>query len=184
LVFVGWVTQEKGVFEAIEVLYRLRRRHPFTTLTVVGSGRDLELFRARVHKRGLTDAVRLCGWLDRQKVQCILRDSDVFLFPSHSEGLPNAVLEAMAAGLPVVATRVGGVPDLICDGQNGFLVDVGDIDGMTTHISDLMQDPERASRIGALGRQTVTERCNIERVWPRFEEAIHRAVGWVGRAEE
>ena len=184
LVFVGWVTREKGLFEALEVLACVRRHHPSATLTVVGGGRDLEAFRDHVRDRDLTEAVRLCGWLDGHQVRRILRDSDVFLFPSHFEGLPNAVIEAMAAGLPVIATRVGGVPDLIRHGENGFLVDVGDVDTMTAHVTDLLQHPERAKAIGARSRQTAVELCDIERVWPHFEEAIRRAAARVGRAAE
>jgi len=182
IVFVGWVTREKGVFEALEVLGGVQAAHPSATLTVVGGGRDLEAFRERAAVAGLSRAVRTTGWLGRREVQRVLGESDVFLFPSHSEGLPNAVIEAMAAGLPVVATGVGGLPDLIRHSENGFLVEVGDVSDMTARVVELFSRPDLAGQIGQSGRQTVIERCDIERVWPRYARAIHEAAWRAGRA--
>jgi len=181
IVFVGWVTREKGVFEALDVLVGVRQVHPSATLTIVGGGRDLDTFAAIVDERGLRCAARITGWLGRHDVQRVLSESDVFLFPSHSEGLPNAVIEAMAAGLPVVATRVGGLPDLIRHRENGFLVEVGDVAGMTERISELLARPDQAQEIGQRGRQTVVERCDIDRVWPRYAHAIRQAAWHAGR---
>jgi glycosyltransferase involved in cell wall biosynthesis len=181
LVFVGWVTREKGVFEALEVFEGVRRLHPSATLTVVGGGRDVDAFGAAVRRRGLTSLVNALGWVDWHEVQRILRDSDIFLFPSHFEGLPNAVIEAMAAELPVVATRVGGVVDLIRHGENGFLVDVGDVMLMTSLVGDLLDRPDQAREMGLRARRTVAERCDIENVWPRYAEAIREAAARAGR---
>ena len=181
LVFVGWVTREKGVFEALDVLADVRILYPSATLTVVGGGRDLEEFTRAVEARRLMCAVRITGWLSNGEVQRILRDSDVFLFPSHFEGLPNAVVEAMAAGLPVVATRVGGVPDLIRHGESGFLADVGDVVGMAKRVSELLAQPDLAREIGRRAREIVLERCDIERVWPRYAQALHDAATLAGR---
>jgi glycosyltransferase involved in cell wall biosynthesis len=180
LAFVGWVTREKGIFEALEVLGRLRQWHPSATLTVAGGGRDTNAFLAAASARGLIGAVHMRGWVDGEEVRRILRESDVFLFPSHCEGLPNALIEAMAAGLPSVAARVGGVPDLIRNGENGFLVDVADVDRMTTLVGELVSCPERAREIGLRARQTAEDRCDIERVWPRYADAIHQAVAHAG----
>jgi glycosyltransferase involved in cell wall biosynthesis len=181
IVFVGWVTREKGVFEALDVLAGVRIVHPSATLTIVGGGRDLDAFTRDVEDRGLQGAVRMTGWLSRQEVQRILRESDVFLFPSHFEGLPNAVVEAMAVGLPVIATRVGGVPDLIRHGDSGFLVDVGDIAGMTMTVNDLFARPDLAREIGRRGREAVLDRCDIERVWPQYARVLHEAATRAGR---
>ena len=181
IVFVGWVTREKGVFEALDVLAGVRVRHPSATLTIVGGGRDLDAFTLDVEGRGLQGVVRITGWLSHQEVQRTLREGDVFLFPSHFEGLPNAVVEAMAAGLPVVATRVGGVPDLIRHGESGFLVDVGDIASMTMRVNQLLAQPDRAQEIGRRGREVVVDRCDIDRVWPRYAQALHAAAARAGR---
>jgi len=183
LAFVGWVTREKGVFEALDVLAEVRILYPATTLTVVGGGRDLEAFTRAVEARGLTCAVRTTGWLSNGEVQRILRDSDVFLFPSHFEGLPNAVVEAMAAGLPVVATRVGGVPDLIRHGQSGFLADVGDVVGMAKMVGQLLAEPDLARELGRRGRDIVLERCDIERVWRQYAHVLHDAATLAGRGD-
>ena len=181
IVFVGWVTREKGVFEALDVLASVRSVHPLATLTIVGGGRDLDAFTRDVEGRGLQGVVRMPGWLSRREVQRTLGESDVFLFPSHFEGLPNAVVEAMAAGLPVIATRVGGVPDLIHHGESGFLVDVGDIAGMTAIVNELLARPDQAREIGRRGREAVLGRFDIERVWPQYARVLHQAAMRAGR---
>jgi glycosyltransferase involved in cell wall biosynthesis len=180
LAFVGWVAREKGIFEALEVFDRLHRVSPSVTLTVAGGGRDMGAFLAAIATRGLADAVSVRGWVNGEEVRRILRDCDVFLFPSHSEGLPNALIEAMAAGLPAVATRVGGIPDLIENGENGFLVDVANIDQMTTVVRNLVACPDRAREVGLKARKTAADRCDIERVWSRYADTIYRAVTRAG----
>ena len=182
LVFVGWATREKGVFETVEVLARVRLSHPSATLTIVGGGRDLVAVMSDVSVRELTDAVHSTGWLAYDQVQQVLGESDVFLFPSHFEGLPNAVIEAMAAGLPIVATRVGGIPDVIRHGCNGYLVEVGDVADMVDRVNALLERPDLAQEMGQRGRQTALECCDIESVWPRYARAIREAAALTGRS--
>lgn len=123
-------------------------------------GRDLEhggaheaLLRAEAERLGVSDRVVFAGY--RDDVPALLAGCDVFCLPSRAEGLPLVVLEAMAAGKPVVATAVGGVPELVVHGATGLLVAAGDIDALRRALADLLADAERARRLGEAGRERV-----------------------------
>jgi glycosyltransferase involved in cell wall biosynthesis len=97
------------------------------------------------------------GWLDADAKARALRESDVFLMPSTSEGLPVALLEAMAYGKPIVATRVGGIPDVLADGREGLLVPPGDVDALAGAVGTLVADPQRAQALGRAAKERVAE---------------------------
>jgi len=182
LVFVGVADRAKGIFELLEAFRRLHPAHPDATLTFVGGGPDLEKLRAATRTAGLEASIATLGWVPTARVADLLREHDAFLLPSHYEGLPNALLEAMAAGLPVIATRVGSIPDVITTADNGLLIAAKDIDALTAAMTELLESPERARAMGRRGRQTVETVHDIERVWPRYAEAIDRALGLAGRS--
>ncbi len=175
-VFVGWITREKGVFELLEAFARLHRDVPDARLTFAGGGRDLEELRAEVRRAGLEAAISTPGWVDRDTVRTLLAEAEAFVLPSHFEGLPNAMLEAMAAELPVVVTPVGSVPDVIEDGENGLLVPPKAPAALERALRRLIAEPTLARRLGQRARQRVIERFAPEVVWPRYAEAIERAI--------
>lgn len=109
---------------------------------------------------GLTASVRLVG--ERDDVPELLSSSSVFVLSSSSEALPVSVLEAMAAGLPVVATRVGGVPELVVDGETGFLVPPSDAAALAAALQRLLDDPELRARLGAAGRARAEEHFALD----------------------
>jgi glycosyltransferase involved in cell wall biosynthesis len=181
ITFVGWMQREKGIFEALEGVRRVRETNPEATFTLVGGGGDLERFRFEVREKGMEAWVNATGWVERSRIPALLARSSVFLLPSHFEGLPNAMLEAMASGLPVVVTRVGSIPDVVRDGESGFLVDVGDVDGISRALQTLLTDSARAQQMGRRAREDVVAHCDIERVWPRYADALRRAAAAAGR---
>ena len=119
--------------------------------------------------RGEDTAMHLLG--RRDDVFEILRSSDVFLLTSAHEGMPNALMEAMLAGLPVVATRVGGVPDLIQDGVHGYLHDVGDIAGMARSLERLLTDPVLRKLMGNAGRELILSEFTVNNLADRVIRA-------------
>src|SRR5439155_26579608 len=98
-----------------------------------------------------------------------LADADIFVLPSRSEALPNAVIEAMAAGLPIVASAVGGILELIDDGRTGLLAATGDARALADQIGRLMNDPALAARLGAAAREDARARYSFERMISAFE---------------
>jgi glycosyltransferase involved in cell wall biosynthesis len=175
IAFAGWMNREKGIFEALDAFLMVRHRVPGARFILAGGGRDLGRFSERVRELGVEGSVETLGWIARDEVKALFRRARALLFLSHYEGLPNAVLEAMAEGAPVVATRVGALPDVIVDGETGFLVDTGDINAAAGAISRLLLDEGLADRIGRAGRELVMRRFDIERVWPQHARALARA---------
>jgi glycosyltransferase involved in cell wall biosynthesis len=122
---------------------------------IVGDGPDRPRVEAEVERFGLVQAVRLLG--ERPDVPELLASSDVFVLASASEGLPVSVAEAMAAGLPVVASAVGGVPELVVDGETGLLVPPGDPELLASALGSLLADPGLRRRMGSSGRERAEE---------------------------
>jgi L-malate glycosyltransferase len=143
----------------------------------------LDQIRERVEAMGLQSRIELLGWQSREQVQALLSRSDVFLFPSHTEGMPNSVLEAMALGVPCVTTRVGALEDVIVNGRSGYITDVGNIDGLSEAVAKLLADPQLARTIGEAGRSAV-QFHDVRRVWPMYAELYHRAAVEAGRIKE
>src|SRR4029453_16281754 len=111
--------------------------------------------------------VRFMG--HRDDVPAILSESDLFVLPSESEASPNVILEAMAAGLPVVASNVGGIPELVTDGVTGSLVPPADSDALAAALLDLLDHPGRATAFGQAGRARIEQENSLDRMVMQFE---------------
>jgi glycosyltransferase involved in cell wall biosynthesis len=122
---------------------------------IVGDGPDRAPVEAEIRRLGLDGRVRLAG--ERSDVPALLADSDVFVLSSRSEGLPVSVLEAMAAGLPVVASDVGGLRELVVDGETGLLIPPGDATALAAALSHLIEDRDLRPALGAAGRARAEE---------------------------
>ena len=138
--------------------------------------------RAAISARGTAGRVIQVGF--RDDVPRVLARLSVLCLSSHTEGMPNAVLEAMAAGRPVVATRVGGVPELIRDGENGHLVEPGDAAGMARAVDRLLGDPARAAAMGEAGRRRAARDHDAGRLADLLGELYERALGDKGVSRE
>jgi glycosyltransferase involved in cell wall biosynthesis len=184
IVFAGWMHREKGIFEALQVIDVLHQEFPGLTLSCAGGGKDEEEFWAAVRSRGLEQVVIREGWLEKSAVRDLFASADAFLLPSHYEGLPNAMLEAMAEGTPVVVTRVGSIPDVIEDGVTGLLVDVGDVLAMVGALRGLLSQPALARGIGEAARREIGRRYDIEVVWREYFAAIMLAYQAAGRTQQ
>ena len=163
LVAVGRLSPEKGLAGLLDALARLRDRGVAATLTLVGDGPEGAALRAHARTLGLDGAVQFAGRLDERATLCAIAAADVLALPSFMEGLPVVLMEAMALGVPVVATRVAGIPELVRDGETGLLFDPADWQGLADAIASLAVDPERRARLAAAGRRKIEEEFAIER---------------------
>lgn len=173
LLFVGAYGRRKGVYELLDALVHVRRQGDDVRARIVGPPEhpeEAELLAAGVRERGLADAVAVIGPVQPDEVARELLGADVFCLPSHREGLPMAILEAMAFGLPVVATAVGGIPDVVRDNQSGLVVAAGDVAGLAAAIAALARDPELRRRLGENGRSLVEELAGASVVAARWRE--------------
>jgi glycosyltransferase involved in cell wall biosynthesis len=148
---VGALRAQKAYDVLIHAAARLREDHPDLHVLIAGHGPEQARLEELISELGLGDVVLLLG--RRLDVPELLAELDVAVCASEFEGSPLAVMEYMEAGLPIVATRVGGVPDLIEDGVHGLLVEPGDHRGLAAAIDDLLTDRARASALGAHARE-------------------------------
>jgi len=161
----------KRVETVVEVFRRIRAQRP-ARLLLVGDGPDLGTAQMRVAEHGLQDDVDVRGEL--LDVTPILSAADLLLLPSAQESFGLAALEAMACEVPVVASRVGGLPEVIEHGRTGFLHPPDDVQGMTMSALALLDDAELRARITSEARRTVAERFCIDVVVPRYEACYER----------
>jgi colanic acid/amylovoran biosynthesis glycosyltransferase len=161
LLFVGRLAEVKGVAVLLEALVEVSKAHPDVHLTVVGDGPERARFEARTARLGLERHVTFAGYLSQAEVAAQLARTDVFVLPSYAEGVPVTLMEAMGAAVPVVATQVGGVSELVDHGSNGYVVRPGDPAPLADCLTRLIADGELRQRLGDAGRGVVgTEFAN------------------------
>lgn len=168
VVAVGRIEHVKG-FDLLVDAFASSALRDRARLVVVGDGSEAGALRRRVASAGLTDRVELPGRLEPAEVAARLAGADVVVVPSRADAAPLVVLEAWRSGRPLVATVRGGPPEIVTDGVDGVLVDPQDTQALAAAVLGLLDDPERAGRIGAAGRRRV-EDFTWERVVDRYED--------------
>jgi glycosyltransferase involved in cell wall biosynthesis len=156
----GRLSREKGFHVLLEAAPSLFRDLPSAQVVVFGEGPERVRLERRAAALGVTDRFRLSGF--RDDLDALLPWADVVTLPSLTEGLPNVALEAAAAGVPVVATAVGGTPEVVVNGQTGFLVPSGDSTALADRISAVVRHPNRARAFGAAARRRVEDHFSFE----------------------
>jgi glycosyltransferase involved in cell wall biosynthesis len=176
LLYVGNLISGKGVSFLLHALSHVVHEYPDATLSIVGKGpQELELKKLTV-KLGLSQYVRFLGHRQHDELPAIMHEANLFAFPSLSEATPRAVLEAMAMELPVVATRVGGIPEMIEDGITGVLVQPASIPELANAIIWVLSHPEWAQKAGRLARQHVLEHYTLEQHTERMLALHHKVL--------
>lgn len=178
VVFVGSLEHCKGVDVLIDSWAEVARRVPVARLLIAGDGPLRETLRRRVGSLGLRDSVRFVGVVDREELMTLLDSSALLVLPSRSEGLGRVVLESFARARPVVATRVGGLPETVEEGRTGWLVDPGDARGLAQTILGALEDPARLRAMGAAAREVLLRRDPAA----EFEAGIARLARWIDGA--
>ena len=140
VLFLGRLGDRKGIYDLLEAIAELDRSE--IEFVLAGDG-DVERVRAIVSERGWQRQVRIPGWVGPEDKMALLRAADLYVLPSYHEGLPISVLEAMAAGLAVISTPVGGIPEAVIDGRNGYLVPPGNPRALAERIRDALMDRAR-----------------------------------------
>jgi glycosyltransferase involved in cell wall biosynthesis len=175
LVFIGIMIERKGLLELLNALARLLHR-PWA-LKIIGDG-NAAAWQQIAHDLGVQDRVEFCGWQHTAAVHAVLAFSDILLLPSHNEGLPMVIIEAMAHACAVIATPVGSIKDVVEHNVTGFLVPPRDINALTEAIDRLLTEPGLRHRFGAAGRSRYLESLTMKRMNDQLEsifaDAIHR----------
>ena len=176
---VGWIgrmTAIKRVPDVLLVFQRLLARGLDARLCLVGDGPDRERVERRAHELGISRSTLFIGY--QRDVAPYYAFFDALLLPSANEGTPVVAIEALASGRPVVATRVGGVPDVVTDGADGYLVPVGDVESMAERLAQLAADAALRRTLGEAGRERVIRRYRVERLIDDVDELYRVIVQW------
>ena len=155
LVAVGSLIPRKGLDQIIAALARLPASPPWR-LTLAGDGPEWAALTRQAEEAGLAGRIRFLGAVAPSQIPAVLEAADLFVFASHSEGRPNVVIEAMASGLPVIASDIPGIRDIVRHDQTGLLFKDGDMGQLAGHLADLIADGQRRGRLGESGRQWIS----------------------------
>jgi glycosyltransferase involved in cell wall biosynthesis len=175
VLFLGRLDPAKGIVDLLEAVAGLRASVPEVRLVCAGDGDRIGVARA-ADSLGIADAVKFTGWVGPSGKRALLEAAAVVALPSYREGLPLSLLEAMAAGVPVVASAVGGVPEALVDGVGGYLIAPGDKASLERHLRRLLLDRELGARLGSAARESARVRFAPERALARLDE-IYAGVG-------
>lgn len=170
LLYVGRLARGKGLAETFEALALARRGGVSAELTVAGSGSEEAPLRKLAMQLGIADAVRFVGPVFAEAKRALFESAEALLLPSHSEGLPYTLLEAMAAGLPVIATPVGAIPDVVDEGVHGLLVPVGDTAAIAAAIAKIAARPALVAAMGIAARRRIARRYTVARLAQDFAQ--------------
>ena len=172
--FSGRFIPRKGIVYLLEAWREVIHDFPDAKLLLLGDGPLMESMKRKAATLGIGGSVIFQGHV--HQVTDFLRGTDLFVLPSLQEGMPNSLLEAMACGLPVVATRIGGGIDIINSGDNGILVKPGDTKDLALGIVNILKDKEHATSLAARGLQTVRESYSLDSIAPRYLALYERIV--------
>ncbi len=164
LLFMARFVKEKGVYELIEAMTLLKDEFPDLTLLMGGDGAEMEGLKAWAEKLGVADRVLLPGYIRGQDKTQAFAEASIFVLPSYFwEGLPNAAIEAMGSGLPIISTRVAGLPEVMDDPENGFYLDKVTPEDIAEKVRQMLRDPDYL---------LATSRRNQDKAWNNYESAI------------
>lgn len=170
ILYLGWIEEFKGIFDLIHAIKKILNDGLQIKLSVYGSGSKLKEASSLVKELDLEKIVIFKGWADQNTKLKAFSETDIYVLPSHREGFPNSLLEAMASELPVIATDVGGVADLVMTGVNGLLVDHGNVDQLSKAMLFLINNPEKRSSFAFNARKSILTQNSIEIACKTFEE--------------
>ncbi len=171
--FVGRLSPEKCVEHLLEAFKTVVARNPGAGLCIAGDGRLADPLRARASELGLADEVLFCGYVEH--MHSLLPHFDCIVLPSKTEGLPIVLLEAMQAGVPIVASEVGGIPELLDGGKAGLLFPPGDVDRLADSIASLVDDQQTASRLAENARLRFDRHYSSESMADAYNRVYERA---------
>lgn len=167
IVSVARLVSQKGLHFAIHAIKKLSKKYKMEYL-IIGNGPEYNSLNRLIKELKLTRVVKLLGYQTHAKVVHYLAHSDIFILPSfekkrHAEGIPTSIMEAMAMELPVVSTRHSGIPEVVIEGETGFLVEEKDISGLAAKLAYLMDHEEIWPRMGVCGRSLIESDFNEEK---------------------
>lgn len=176
ILFLGEIGKRKGCYDIPEIYGRVLEKGERLPLIMAGDG-ELAEVKKLFEDRDLQKDISFPGWVRGADKDKCLKESGIFLFPSYYEGMPMAVLEAMAYGMAIVTTRVGGIPHLLEDGGSGYLCEPGDIEGLSKRLLELSKDGDKRRKMGERARQKAIEEYSMESHIKKLMDLYDRVKG-------
>jgi len=176
LIYLGWYVREKGVYELVDAIGLLRGKGTEVHLDFYGT-KQVEQLAEYVRKKNLDDLIRVNGWIQGKDKLRALHASTLLVLPSHSEGIPNVILEAMATKTPIVATSVGGIKEVLRDGENALIAKVNDARDLSEKIARMLEDGELRSLLAANAYQEAEEKYSV----PVIRKSLRKIIEGAGQ---
>lgn len=173
ILFVGALSLVKNIRILIEAFSKIEKEFPNFKLTIIGEGPERKNLESKVKSLNLGNKVEFKGRLSLEETKNIMKKCYCFVLPSLSEGLGRVLMEAEALGKPVIGSRVGGIPDLVKNGQNGFLFEVGDLDDLVEKLRILLKYPDLAIKMGKQGREFIRSNFSNEKYIKNYISMIN-----------
>ena len=161
--FMGRLGKRKGTYDLLEAFKQLATEYPNAKLLLGGDG-DIEKVDDFIKKNSLENSVQRLGWISGEKKIEIFRKTDIYVLPSYNEGLPGSILEAMASGAPIISTPIGGIPEAVIEGKNGYLINPGDISGLKGALEKLCSDKLLRESMGKESLALIDNKFNIKTI--------------------
>lgn len=170
--FMGYVGQRKGIYDLLLAAAKLHSRCADKFIITIAGNGELEEVTKFIKDRNMSEYVFVKGWISGKEKYNVLKSTDILVLPSYNEGLPIAILEAMSAGIPVISTSVGGIPDAISDGDEGFLIEPGDVMALSDSMRKIINDNSLLNRLGMNSRARYDKKYSSKANVSRLQEAI------------
>lgn len=162
ILFLGRIGQRKGVYDILEVAPQIIYKHPDVEFIIAGDG-EVDKFRKLCEKKQINKNVNILGWTAGDKKIELLNEATVYLLPSYNEGMPISILEAMSYRLPIVSSNIGGIPQLVTDGEEGYLFNAGDVSELVRILDKILSDSKLREHLGTNSFNKVSEKFNLEK---------------------
>jgi glycosyltransferase involved in cell wall biosynthesis len=173
-IFVGMLIYLKGIHHLIRAFEEAALRHPTARLVIAGQGREKEKLKALARELNLQQQIIFAGHLEQTVLAAYIRASRALILPSLTEGLGRVAIEAQFLGKPVIASRVGGIPEIVTDGETGLLVEPGDESSLAEAMARLLDDARLAERMGAAGRIAVRAKFSYQDYYRAYHDMVRR----------
>ena len=172
VLFLGWIETNKGIFELLSAVKKYKELQSNFKFLICGKGSQLPNAKSYVLENEISHCFDFRGWVTGDEKISVLADSDILVMPSHREGLPNSLLEAMASGCSVIVSSVGAIPDVITDKEDGLLIERLNVDALAKSLLYLVASPEVRYRIAVSARATVQGHHDINSVWTNVHKVL------------
>ena len=166
------ISKSKGIYDLIYTVAKYRNEYTNCKFIICGKGPAYEDVQLLIRANNLEDIFLFEGWITGDKKLSIINNSHIFVLPSYFEGMPNSIIEAMSASLPIISTNVGAIPELVQNEINGFIVTPGNIDELHTSIIKLIKNRELRIKMGLNSRNRVINNHDISKMWVDIYEIL------------